>query len=973
MMSSFRGRARFGRVVGLALLALVGNAGMGMSAPRRAAAATFGFVPGSVTARTCAAAEVTCTSSSAPETQAGAHPTGTVSFSLNAEGTTPIDRVKDVVAELPPGFVGNAQTVPQCPFAMLKSGCPQITMVGYNVIVTSNTGFFSKGYPNGTIGVPVYNMAPSKGQAARFGFVFFGAVVLLEGTVRTADEVGVNVVVHDISNQGVLSSTTTFWGVPAEHNGPGTIPVSTAISGSFTVGGPGEGLRRPFLTNPSDCTTGEVTTRLYADPWSHPGTFLANGEPNLADPAWQTASASSPQPTGCGKLPFSAALSFQPVSHEIDKPSGYDVDLTGSQEERLGLAAADLRDTEVRLPAGVSVNPSAADGLQGCTDAQLGAGTGNRASCPAASQIGEAEVETPLLPPHSVTGRMYLGTPLNNDPASGEMFRLFLVLDGPGLQIRIKGSAVADPATGQLVATFANNPQLPLSELRLHINGGDRAALANPPWCETASTTSVLSSYAQQALTSIDPVSFSYDGFGTACPATKPFNPGFTAGTMIPLAGSPSPFVLSLTRSDGEQTFSQVSTALPAGLLANLKGVPRCEEPQAAAGTCDASSQIGTTTVGAGAGPHPFFVSGRVYLTGPYKGAPFGLSVAVPAIAGPYNLGTVVVRAGIYVNPATSAVSVISGPVPQMLDGIPLRVKRIDVEVDRPGFTFNPTSCAAQAVTGAIAAGQGASANVSFPFHVTGCNGLSFNPKFTASSRGQTSKVNGAGLDVKVTQTHGEANIQKVAAQLPIALPSRLTTLQKACTEAQFAANPAGCPAGADVGTATATTPLLNAPLSGPAYLVSHGGAAFPDLVMVLQGEGITIELVGHTDIKKGITYSRFDTVPDAPISSFELKLPEGPHSALTAYGDLCAPTRAVTVAKHVTRRVHGHLKHVTVKVTRLVSQPLLMPTTITAQNGKQIVQNTKIAVSGCPSSKAKAATSSNKSRTAKHGGRRKP
>jgi hypothetical protein len=957
----FRQSARLAQTLRSVCLALVSCAAIGTTGASGAAATEFGIVPGSVTARTCAAAEVTCSSSSAPETQAGAHPTGTVSFSLNAENAPgeplpiPIDRVKDVVVQLPAGFVGNAQAVPQCTLQQILRNCPRITMVGYTVIESGNPSFTGVAYPAGTIAVPVFNLVPQKGQAALLGFVDEGAVVLLEGTVRTGGDDGVNVVVHDITNQESISSTTTFWGVPAEHNGPGPIAVSRNPFGLMMVGGPGEGLRRPFLTNPSDCSTGELATRLNVDPWSHPAKFLADGEPDLGDPVWQMESVLSPQPTGCEDLPFSPSLSFQPVTHQIDKPSGYEVGLTALQEEHLGLAAADLRDVAVKLPIGVSVDPSAADGLQGCTDAQLAYGSGDSASCSPASQIGEAEVETTLLAPHSVTGRIYLGTPLNNDPTSGEMYRLFLVLDGPGLQIKIKGSAVADPATGQLTATFKDNPQLPFSELKLDINGGDHAVLANPPWCETASTTSVLRSYAQQTVTSIDPLSFSHDGFGAACPASIPFNPGFTAGTMTPLAGSTSPFSLSLSRADGEQTFSQISTALPTGLLANLKGVPRCGEPQAAAGTCDASSQIGTTTVGTGAGPHPLYVSGRVYLTGAYKGAPFGLSVAVPAIAGPYNLGTVVVRASIYVNAATSAVSVASGPVPQMLDGIPLRIKRIDVEINRPGFTFNPTNCAAQAVTGAITAGQGATATVVSAFHVAGCNGLSFHPMFTASSRGQTSKVNGASLDVRVAQTHGEANIQKVAVQLPTSLPSRLTTLQKACIEAQFATNPAGCPAGSNVGTATATTPVLNLPLSGPAYLVSRGAAAFPDLVIVLQGEGITIELVGHTKIKNGITYSRFDTVPDVPISSFRLNLPEGPHSALAPHGDLCslgATSRVVT--RTSTRRVHGRLRKIKVKKAVKKASQLVMPTTITGQNGKQIVQNTKIAVTGCTSVEAK-------------------
>ena len=306
-----------------------------------------------------------------------------------------------------------------------------------------------------------------------------------------------------------------------------------------------------------------------------------------------------------------------------------------------------------------------------------------------------------------------------------------------------------------------------------------------------------------------------------------------------------------------------------------------------------------------------------MFLTGPYKGAPFGLSIVVPAVAGPFNLGNVIVRAAISVDPHTAQISVTSDPLPQILDGIPLQIKTVNVTIDRPGFMFNPTNCEPLAVGGTITSTGGASAGVSSPFQAANCANLPFKPAFSASTQGKTSKADGASLVVKVAEKPGEANIHKVNLQLPLALPTRLTTLQKACTEAQFNTNPAGCPEGSNIGTATAITPVLSVPLTGPAYLVSHGGAAFPDVVFVLQGQGVQIDLVGNTDIKKGITYSKFETVPDAPISSFETTLPEGPHSALGANGSLC-------------------------------SQKLVMPTAITGQNGRQVTQSTNIVVTGC-------------------------
>ena len=355
--------------------------------------------------------------------------------------------------------------------------------------------------------------------------------------------------------------------------------------------------------------------------------------------------------------------------------------------------------------------------------------------------------------------------------------------------------------------------------------------------------------------------------------------------------------------------------------------MPLCGEAQANAGTCGPESEIGTVSVAAGAGPQPFWTTdGHAFLTGSYDGQPFGLSIVVPAVAGPFNLGPegkpIVVRSAISVNPVTAAVTITTEPFPRILQGVPLQIRTVDVDVDRPDFTLNPTSCEPMSITGTLQGTQGASVALSAPYQATGCSNLPFKPSFTVTTQGTASKANGASLTVDVAQKPGEADIHKVDVQLPLQLPSRLTTLQQACTEQQFAANPAACPTGSFVGYATAHTPVLSNPLAGPAILVSHGGAAFPDLVVFLQGEGVTIDLTGHTDIKKGITYSKFETVPDAPISSFELKLPEGPHSILGAY---------VPVNKNY----------------NLCGTALVMPTTIEGQNGAVVKQSTKIAVTG--------------------------
>jgi hypothetical protein len=420
------------------------------------------------------------------------------------------------------------------------------------------------------------------------------------------------------------------------------------------------------------------------------------------------------------------------------------------------------------------------------------------------------------------------------------------------------------------------------------------------------------------------------EGFSVETECSHGFSPDFTAGTTNNEAGAFAPFSVSVSRPDGDQMVGAVSVTAPPGVAGMLPQVPLCGEPQAAQGLCPAASLIGHVTVVAGPGPFPVTVDGgQVFLTGPYRGAPFGLSIVVPAVAGPFNLGNVVVRAAVDVDPHTAQVTVVSGPLPTIVQGIPLQVRAVDVHLDRSGFVFNPTNCAPLAATGTIASAEGASAAVSSRFQAADCASLRFDPGFAVSTKGSTSKADGASLGVKITSGAGQANIAKVHVSLPGKLPSRLTTLQKACTEATFAQNPAACPAASVVGTARAVTPVLGVPLGGPAYLVSHGGAAFPDLVLVLQGEGVRLDLIGNTDIVKSVTTSTFASAPDVPVTSFELKLPEGPHSALAT--DL--PVKA-----------HGSL----------CGSKLLMPTTIVGQNGAETVRSVKIAVTGCRSAQIK-------------------
>jgi hypothetical protein len=405
---------------------------------------------------------------------------------------------------------------------------------------------------------------------------------------------------------------------------------------------------------------------------------------------------------------------------------------------------------------------------------------------------------------------------------------------------------------------------------------------------------------------------------------------------------------MTMSREDGQQSLQAIGLKMPPGLSGLLSGVELCPEPQADEGTCSPNSLIGETIVSVGVGNDPYSVKGgKVYITGPYKGAPFGLSIVNPAVAGPYNLGQVVVRAKIEVNPTTAALTITSdneGPykIPTVIDGIPLQIKHVNVTINRPNFTFNPTNCEKQAISGSLDSTEGGVSAVSLPFQATNCASLGFAPKFSASTSGKASRVDGTSLNVKLTYPQApfgsQANIKQVKVELPRLLPSRLPTLQKACTAAQFDSNPAGCPAASVVGHAKAITPLVPVPLEGPAYFVSNGGEAFPNLIVVLQGYGVTIDLVGDTFISKaGVTSSTFKTVPDAPVGSFELNLPAGPYSALTTAGNLCT------------------------------AKSLTMPTEIDAQNGAEMHQTTKIAVSGCPKHKKATHKKKTKHKRTKH------
>ncbi len=875
-------------------------------------------------------------------TQAGGHPYEVrTQVEVNhhpdpvTSGETPVAPLKDVLVSLPAGVAGNPSAASTCTSSQLVPNkergfypeCPISSQIGI-ARISGDFPFY----------LPLFNMQVPPTVPGRIGLNFVGVPIVLDASLRSDGDYGLDVDSRDISEAlPVFLTEFTIWGVPADPSHDEQRCLGVRVFSPTCVGSPGklvlgpnsDGLPRvPFMTLPTRCTAPGVgvETKVRIDSWREPGvfqeaSFLTHEAPYF--PASPGEWGGQVGLTGCDRVPFTPGIGVHPVSSTPDSPTGLDVALsfpTDGLENPSGVAQADLKKTVVSLPQGVVINPAAADGLGACTPAQIGLGSKSEPSCPDASKIGTVEAVTPVLK-DPLEGSLYLATQTDNP--FGSLLAGYLVVQGSGVIVKVPVKLEADPVSGRLTATLDNLPQAPLSNVKITVKGGTRAPLATPSACGGTETTSLLEGWTGASLSTTTP--YTVD----CTPGLGGFSPSFTAGTTNNQAGAYSPFVLSFSRNDGEQALSGIQQTLAPGLLAKLAGVPLCSNTDAAAGTCPASSQIGTVTAAAGVGPDPFSVGGKIYLTGPYNGGPFGEVVVVPVVAGPFNLGTVAVRGSIRIDPHTAQATVVSDPFPQILQGIPTHLRRVDVSLDRPNFTFNPTNCEPLSIPGTLSSAQGSTVNVSSRFQAANCAALPFTPSFKVSTKGATSKTSGASLDVKVTSGSGQANLGKVAVTLPKQLPSWLPTIQQACLAAVFNANPAACPAGSDIGTATATTPILANPVSGPVYLVSHGGAAFPDIVMVLQGEGVTVEQVGSINIKGQITSSAFNSIPDVPLSTFELNLPQGPHHALStnlpakAKGSFCG-------------------------------QSLVMPTTLTGQNGAQIKQNTKIQVTGCTKAKAK-------------------
>jgi hypothetical protein len=869
-----------------------------------------------------------------PYTQAGGHPyEASTTFKLNIadtpEGPLPDGSLKNASVDLPAGLIGDPTAVPQCdsPTKLLgnvnepSEVCPLGSIVGVVDVQYSTVDDEAQGELL-IEHAPIFNMKPPRGVPAQFGFAVLQVPTLLNARLRKDGEYALSVDSR-FASQGlaVTGVTATFWGVPADPRHDIQRCQQILGGGSIcdeepgTPNGPNPSPLPPtaFLTLPTSCTPPGVglQTDIHVESWQQPSqsdsaSFVSHDPPGytLLNPLPPEQWGPPQGPTGCDQVPFDPSFSAQPDSSLPDSPSGLRVDL-GFPQDGLsnpeGLATAHLRDTTVTLPEGMTINPSGANGLAACTDAQVDFNSITPVQCPEASKIATVTATTPLLE-ETLTGAVYVGSQLSDNPESGDMFRIILVLENAerGVFVKLLGNVRADAQTGRLVTSFAGNPQLPVSTISLRFKDGPRAPLAMPPDCGTKTVDATLSSWAGHLVQRTD-------SFNVMCtPDMGLFAPSFQAGTMNPVGGAFSPFAVRINRPDRQQYMSGLTIEMPPGLIGKLKDIPLCPDAQANAGACGIESRIGTATVGAGPGTNPFFIDGSVSLTGPYKGAPFGLSTAVRVIAGPFDLGMVVVRQAIHVDPVDAHITVVSDPLPTIVKGVPVRLRSINVDINRPGFTINPTSCGPKQIKATMVSTSGAIHQATQHFQVGDCQALRLRPRLRMrlTGRKQLRDRGHPGVRAVLTQGPGQANLKKVAVKLPLSLALDPNRAQSDDLCEFEAGQRVDCPPSSIIGRARAFTPVLNRPLTGPVYFVKNvrrhprtGNLirTLPTLLIPLKGE-VDIHLRAQSDTQRGKLVNTFSSVPDAPVSRFELVLRGGRRGILIVNGNPCRRNRIADV-----------------------------------------------------------------------------
>jgi len=820
-----------------------------------------------------------------PATQAGTHPLAqvtTLAFNTvpdtgpGGKGELPEEAVKDLTVTLPPGYIGNPTAIASCTSVLFsEEKCPAAAKIG-SVEATALE-------PTQSFTPTLYNLTPPPGQVARFGFTILKVPVTVDVKVNPDPPFNVRAQLHYASNYvPVYASTVAIEGFPAAGTGA------------------------PYLTLPRACT-GPLATTYTANSWETPGTFV-------------TGAAAPVTIQGCEGLEFAPAVAGHPSTSAAESPSGFDfeVDVNDPGLIEAGKAAdSDVKKAVVTLPEGITTNPAIASGLKACTLAQfeeertidIDPNTG----CPEASKVGRVQATTPLLE-EGVEGSVYVAK--QGDNPFHSLLAIYVVVKNPnlGVSIRLAGKVEPDPNTGRLTTTFDNLPQVPVDHLRFHFQGGDRAPLITPATCGTYEARAELYPYARpdEALPRL--ITFKIDspavgpGPCPTSPSQQPHSPGFSAGTLSPQAGAYSPFVFKLDRADGSQQLASISTTLPKGIVGRLAGIPYCSEAQIAQAlsrtgegqgalelaqpSCPVASRIATITAGAGAGSHPYYTSGSAYLAGPYKGAPLSVISIVPALAGPFDLGVIAVRTALYLDPETAIVKAVSDPFPRILHGLVLDARSIALQLDRPNFMLNPTSCEPKVITATATSTIGTLAQLSSYFQASDCGALKFKPKLSLALKGGTKRNDHPALHSTLTYPKGAgySNIANAVVTLPPTEFIDNAHIQNPCTRVQFNANQ--CPKGSILGKAKVISPLLDAPLQGPVYFRSNGGERLlPDIVIDLKGQ-LHVTLVGFVDAKKARLRTTFKNTPDAPVTKFTLQLKGGKQGLFVNSANLCAKER---------------------------------------------------------------------------------
>lgn len=854
--------------------------------------------------------------------EAGAHPFSyTTEFSLSsttdsAGNVMPDENPHGIEVRVPAGLVGNPTAVPLCTEVQLmeSAGNPPIPKCSLeSQIGVAEIDFTLGGAQPTTALLPLYNVSPSPGTPARFAANLFGIPLFFHPKVRTGEDYGVSVEMLPVSQATpFIAARITLWGVPAD-------PAHDPERGQFCLGGqcagggtPSGAAPKAFLTNPSNCSAGPLTTTLRVDSWQNIGVFEeATTVSHLLDGT----------PTGivgCSRLPFDPSVSVEPETTAANSPMGLHVRLQIPQnEDPDDRASAYLKRARVTLPAGVTLNPSAGAGLTGCTTAQADLGSPRSLDCPNSSKIGSVRIDTPLVD-HPLEGGVYAAA--QGDNPFHSLLAIYIGVEDAesGVVLKLAGKVEADPASGQLTTVVDDSPQLPFSSFDLEFFSGPRAALKSPSQCGAYQATAAFSSWAAadpnnptaaETVTSVSDFKIDQGPNGGPCPTGR-FEPKLSAGTVNPLAGSYSPMLLRVSRPDASQELKSLEVDLPRGLLAKLAGIPYCSEAQIAAASarggegagaielalpsCPAASQVGSVTVAAGAGPSPLFIDGgKAYLGGPYKGAPLSLVVITPAIAGPFDLGAVVVRSTLRVDPVTLDVRAVTDPLPSILHGIPLALRDVRVNLDRERFVLNPTNCDPKAFAGTALALSGATSPLSEHFQVGDCERLRFKPRLSLRLRGGTKRGQYPSLRAVLRAKEGEANIGRVSVTLPHSGFLAQEHIDTVCTRVQFAAD--NCPQGSVYGYAVAKTPLLGEPLQGPVYLRSSNNP-LPDLVAALGGQ-FDVDLVGRIDSVRGRLRTTFAQVPDAPVTQFVLTMRGGKKGLVVNSRGICRSVNRARVS----------------------------------------------------------------------------